>query len=154
MVKQNTKHTPRTQIDKKHLSVKLELLSKNVAKKGMFFVSKNKHDSNTFSVIDVKTKKPFLDDILTYDLAHSVANMLNRTEINALKQKRENVLRYLKRYQREVEKHIVDMMFYTHTLDTTTDADRFFITQTRLELSKSRFEQLIAKIRSGLFHSC
>jgi len=135
-------------IDKKKLSKQLETITQNVARKGMFFSIKNTQDM--FDVVDAKTQKPVIQNLLIHDLAQTCASTLNRADKNQLPRKLEHIHKNLTTYQAELEKHYNDIFFYKNTMATTDDEVRYFIIETRLDMSTQRLADIIKKLK-GIF---
>ncbi len=141
MVKQNTKHIPKsrklTAKKKKELLSKLENTVKNVSNRGMYFVVGNKQ--SFFKVIDSKDKRITYTDISIREACEVIQQILNKAtnkEIPTLIKKLNEVV---KTHQPNVDKYIMDLRFYNHTLDTTTDFDKIIITEAREQDAYGRY---------------
>lgn len=148
MANQNTSHILKTEKDKKLLSDKLEKISKKVAKKGMFFAAKNKN--HTFDIVDAKTKKPVIFDIIIHELAQTAATVLNRASQDTVKSKIKQIVVNYQKTRQEIEKHYTDIIFYKHTLSTTDDDDKYFIVETRLDMSSALLTNAIKKVQGQI----
>ena len=146
MAKSNTKYSKK--IDKKKLSKQLEVISKNVARKGMYFSAKNKSDM--YDIVDAKTQLPVIKNLIIHELAQTCANTLNKTDKNRLPHKISYMQRQLKTHSSEMEKHYNDIVFYKNTMLTTDDEMRYFIVETRLDLSTHRLGSIVKKLK-GIF---
>lgn len=147
MAKASTKHSKKN-IDKDTLSKRLEEISHNVARKGMFFSTTN--TDGTYNIVDAKTKSPVILGLLDEDLAQLCASRLNKVPQNQLQQKLMYFKRQLVKYHSELEKHYNDIFFYKNTMATTDDEVRYFIIETRLEMSTQRLADIIKKLK-GIF---
>ena len=149
MAKASTKHSKKN-IDKDTLSKRLEEISHNVARKGMFFSTTN--TDGTYNIVDAKTKSPVILGLLDEDLAQLCASRLNKVPQNQLQQKLMYFKRQLVKYHSELEKHYNDIFFYKHTLRNTNDSHKYFVVQTRLDLALQHFSKIISRLR-GIFYS-
>jgi len=143
MAKSNTKYS--RNIDKKKLSKQLELISNNVARKAMFFSAKNMYDM--YDIVDAKTQKPIIKNIIIHELAQTCANSLNRTDKNRVINKIAHIQKHLHKHRSELEKHYNDIFFYKNPMSTTSDEMRYFIVETRLDLSTHRLGHLVNKLK-------
>ena len=145
MAKQNFKSAKKP-IDKKQLATQLETISKNVAKRGMFFAAKNKQDM--YDVVDARTQNPVLQNVVVHEVAQLCASKLNKTSEASIKHSLAAIQRTLAQYQAEIDKYYNDIFFYKYTLSTTEDDMQYSIVESRLDLATQRLSNLIRKIRS------
>jgi hypothetical protein len=143
MAKSNTKYSQK--IDKKKLSKQLEVISNNVARKAMFFSAKNAFES--YDIVDARTQKPIIKDVPIHELAQICANTLNRIDKPRVNNKISHIQRHLHKHRSELEKHHTDIVFYKNTMSTTTDDMRYFIVESRLDVSTHRLSNLVNKLR-------
>lgn len=153
MVKSNTKPIPKTRKlspkKKQELLNKLENTVKNVSKRGMYFVVGNKQ--SFFKVIDSKDKRVTYTDISikeACDVIKEILNSATNKEIPVLIKKLNEVV---SKYQPQVDKLIMDLRFYNHTLDTSTDIDKIIITEARFDDAYGRYQYAKDNYISALY---
>lgn len=101
-------------MDKKKLSIKLDNLAKNVANRGVFVV--NKHPDGLFFVEEHISKKVIYSDLPIKQTAEKLCAMHNKGKsINSAKKIE------LKNLVERYFKFKNDIMFYKHTIKTTSD---------------------------------
>jgi hypothetical protein len=148
MARQNISPIAKNNINKQKLTKQLELISQNIAKKGLYFSAKNQH--NMFDIVDAKTQKPVICNVLIHEIAQLCASRLNKSPQAKLKNNIEHINRNLKEYQPDIEKYYNDIYFYKHTLSTTADETQYFIVETRLDVATQRMSNIVRKLR-GIF---
>lgn len=124
-------------MDKKKLAKKLDTLASNVAKKGIFVVTKQ---DDLFVVQEHITRRVVDQNIPMRNVAEYLCTLRNKSKtlgVNAKKDLHDLISQYFK-YQN-------DIMFYRHTLKTTKDAIKYDCTEARLHdtlarLSSTRYE--------------
>ena len=85
MVRQNTKYTRKKRLTKKQkldIANKLERTVNNVSKKGLFFKTKNKFGD--WSIVDGRTKKVLLDNILLVESANIILRTITTANVKQL----------------------------------------------------------------------
>tara|TARA_B100000902_G_scaffold56651_1_gene63470 strand:+ start:2209 stop:2721 length:513 start_codon:yes stop_codon:yes gene_type:complete len=153
MVKSNTKPIPKsrklTPKKKKELLNKLENTVKNVSKRGLYFVVGNKQ--SFFKVIDSKDKRITYTDISireACDVIQEILNSATTKDIPLLINKLNEVVR---KHQPQVDKFIMDLRFYNHTIDTTDDMDKLIITEARQQDAYGRYQHAKENYISALY---
>jgi hypothetical protein len=133
MVKLNTKPSPKpkklTAKKKKELLIKLETTVHNVANKGLYFVTGTKQ--TYFKVIDSKNKRITYTDISVLEAAEAIKEILNKANINdhAVLIKQLNLT--VAEHQKAIDKLIMDLRFYKHSMEVTTDFEKVCILEAR-----------------------
>ena len=119
-------------MNKKHLAKKLDRLASNVAKKGIFVVSKQ---NKFFVVQDHISKKVVYNEIPLKHVAEYLCKQTNKGKlVNG------NMTKSLKDLIWQYHKVTSDIMFYTHTLRTTKDPIKYDMTEARLSDARGRLE--------------
>lgn len=136
MAKQNTKSTRK--INKTSLAKKLEKTTKKVVAKSKFFVVKNKLE--LFDVVELSTKRPVFKNVGLSETANKISRTLKRTPNNNLNITVEKITDALRKHESDMMKHYNDIIFYKHTLKTTKDIERFYVTESRIEMSIGYFK--------------
>jgi len=136
MAKQNTKSTRK--INKTNLAKKLEKTTKKVVAKSKFFVVKNKLE--LFDVVELSTKRPVFKNVGLSETANKISRTLKRTPNNNLNITVEKITDALRKHESDMMKHYNDIIFYKHTLKTTKDIERFYVTESRIEMSIGYFK--------------
>jgi len=136
MAKQNTKSTRK--INKTNLAKKLEKTTKKVVAKSKFFVVKNKLE--LFDVVELSTKRPVFKNVGLSETANKISRTLKRTPNNNLNITVEKITDDLRKHESDMMKHYNDIIFYKHTLKTTKDIERFYVTESRIEMSIGYFK--------------
>lgn len=136
MAKQNTKSTRK--INKTNLAKKLEKTTKKVVAKSKFFVVKNKLE--LFDVVELSTNRPVFKNVGLSETANKISRTLKRTSNNNLNITVEKITDALRKHESDMMKHYNDIIFYKHTLKTTKDIERFYVTESRIEMSIGYFK--------------
>ena len=157
MVKQNTKYTRKKRLTKKQkldIANKLESTVNKVSKKGLFFKTKNKFGD--WSIVDGRTKKVLLDNILLVESANIILRTLTTASIKQLQKLIPTYDVTLKQYHNPLQKHLTDIVFYKHTMKTTTDTILFYATEARVDISLMKLrhcrEELHNKLEVNSLH--
>jgi len=119
-------------MNKKHLAKKLDRLASNVAKKGIFVVSKQ---NKFFVVQDHISKKVVYNEIPLRHVAEYLCKQTNKGKLvngDMTKSLRDLIWQY--------HKFTSDIMFYTHTLRTTNDPVKYDMTEARLSDARGRLD--------------
>lgn len=121
-----TKHINKsTNYNKTKLAKKLDTLASNVAKKGVFVVTKSEPGYKVINYID---KKSVIDNVPYLSMANEISDKLNKSkEPPTLEGVNYRIDRYYK--------HLNDIMFYKHTLATTKDTFKILSVGSRLQES-------------------
>ena len=133
MVKLNTKPSPKpkklTAKKKKELLTKLETTVHNVANKGLYFVSGTKQ--TFYKVIDSKNKRITYTDISVEEAADAIKEILNKATIkdHAVLIKQLNLT--VAKHQKGIDKLIMDLRFYKHSIEVTKDFEKMAIMEAR-----------------------
>jgi hypothetical protein len=118
-----TKHThKKRKYNPKFIAKKLEKLSSNVAKKGIFVVKKTKIG---FDVINYIKKEVLVADIPFSNVANNFCDSLNRDGESGVAQIKHHVHMY--------HKHNNDIVFYKHTIRTSKDTTQVFTAGVRMQ---------------------
>ena len=131
-----------TKFNKAELVNKLDQISKNVARKGIFVARQNKY--NQYDVFDYANKKLYYDNIPTKDIAQSICDRLN---------KRKNKYAIPHRSKRIIElcdnisKHNIDCLHYLHIITTTKDEFKHTALSIRLKESQLTLKHLMNDLR-------
>lgn len=136
MAKQNTKST--LKINKNNLAKSLETTTKKVIAKNKFFVVKNKHD--LFDVVELSSKTPVFKNVGLSETANMISRTLKKTPKPNLNITVEKIHDALRKHESDMMKHYNDIVFYKHTLKTTKDIERFYVTESRIEMSLGYFK--------------
>ena len=144
MAKQNTKSSLKNKFNKQEISQKLDNVAHNVAKKGLYFVAKRK--TQTFDVVDVKTKRPVFQEIPSGQVAYRIVSQLNKTEIKKCKSAVSDYTKTLNTYAHLLEKHFTDILYYRHTMETTTDMIKYDAVESRLDMSELYMQDVVDKV--------
>lgn len=119
-------------MNKKYLAKKLDRLASNVAKKGIFVVSKQ---NKFFVVQDHISKKVVYNEIPLKHVAEYLCKQTNKGKlVNG------DMTKSLKDLIWQYHKVTSDIMFYTHTLRTTKDPIKYDMTEARLSDARGRLE--------------
>lgn len=143
MAKQNTKRILRKNISKKkklEIANRLEQVVHNVSKKNIYFVVGD--NNKLYSVINGKTKKAEIVDIPIGQAAYTICSVLNKAptpKIIGLVSRCKDIVN---RYRKEIFKHINDLYFYNHTINSTKDLDKMIITESRRDISALKYKQV------------
>jgi len=152
MAKQNSKHIRN---NKKLIADKLQKAVSNVAKRNMYFVSGDK--KSFFKVVNGKNKNAEFVDIPTADSAHAIAYVLNKSTNKTLDKVKKDIQTAVDKYSPQIEKYIIDLRFYNHTLNATSDIDKIIIIESRKDLAYTRYlahkQDMRNKIYFSLTHS-
>lgn len=152
MAKQNSKHIRK---NKKYLAEKLEQAVSNVSKRNMYFVSGNK--DSFFKVVNGKNKNAEFVDIPTADSAHAIAYVLNKSTSKTIDKVKKDIQSAVDKYSAQIEKYIIDLRFYNHTLNSTSDIDKIIIIESRKDMAYTRYlahkEDMRNKIYFSLTHA-
>lgn len=120
------KHTRKNKnYNKTKLANKLDTLASNVAKKGVFIVTKSEPG---YKVINYINKKIIVDCIPFLKTANEVADQLNKSKEPLTF---ESLNRRIERYY----KHLNDIMFYKHTIRSSNDSFKIISVGSRLQES-------------------
>ena len=136
MVKQNTKYTRKKRLTKKQkldIANKLENTVNKVSKKGLFFKTKNKNGD--WTIVDGRTKKVLLDDILLVESANIILRTLTTATVKQLQKLIPTYKETLNKYHNPLQKHLTDIVFYKHTMKTTKETILFYATEARVDIS-------------------
>lgn len=136
MVKQNTKSSRK--ISKTNLAKRLEKSTKKVIAKNKFFVVKNK--SELYDVVELATKNPIFKNVGLSETANIISKTLKRTPRQNLSVTIEKIHEVLCKHENDMMKHYNDIIFYKHTLRTTKDIDKFYVIESRIEMSLGYFK--------------
>lgn len=118
-----TKHThKKRKYNPKFVAKKLEKLSSNVAKKGIFVVKKTKIG---YDIIDYIKKEVLIADIPFSKTANNFCDSLNKEGERGVAQ--------LTHHVRVYHKHMNDIMFYKHTIRTSKDTTKVFTAGVRMQ---------------------
>jgi len=157
MAKQNIKPTrkkPLTKAKKKALATKLQQTVNKVSTKGLFFKTRNR--IGDWQIVDGRNKSVVLESVLLVESANHILSSLNNSNQRQIKNLILSYTSSLKSYQREIFKHLNDIMFYKHTLKTTESLVLFHSTEARVDLSlmklKHAREELHAKLAVNTHH--
>lgn len=148
MAKQNSKHIRK---NKKYLAEKLEQAVSNVSKRNMYFVSGNK--DSFFKVVNGKNKNAEFFDIPTADSAHAIAYVLNKSTHKTLDKIKKDIQSAVDKYSPQIEKYIIDLRFYNHTIETTNDIDKIIIIESRKDLAYTRYLAHKQDLRNKIYFS-
>jgi hypothetical protein len=113
---------------KKSLVNKLDNITKNVSKRPVYVVKKQK-DGN-YALIHYFNNKILIDEIPFARSAKSLASVIHRA-----KKVDEHTLAKFRSKMDNFYKHYNDALFYKHTMSTTKDQTKFFSTEARLDLT-------------------
>lgn len=120
------KHTrKKNNYNKTKLANKLDKLASNVAKKGVFIVTKS---NPGYKVINYMNKKIVIDNVPYLKMANEIADKINKSKEPVTF---EAVNYKIERYY----KHLNDIMFYKHTIRTSNDSFKVISTGSRLQES-------------------
>ena len=122
--------------DRKQLAEKLEDLSEKVAARGIFVVRKN--DYNQWALYDYSRAIVIFDNLPNSDIANAICDSYNKNR----RYTPARVNRIIK-VCNEISKHSTDCIFYIHTIQNTTDFEKYVYTNTRLQHSKHQIKKLI-----------
>lgn len=122
--------------NKSKLANKLDTLASNVAKKGVFVVTKS---DPGYKVINYINKKVIVDYIPFLKIANEVAEQLNKSKEPLTF---ESFNRRIERYY----KHLNDIMFYKHTIKTSNDTFKVLSVGSRLQESICAFNDAKQKL--------
>ena len=118
-----TKHThKKRKYNPKFVAKKLEKLSSNVAKKGIFVVKKTK---TGYDIIDYIKKDVLVADVPFSKTANNFCNSLNKDGKTGIAE--------LTRHVNVYHKHTTDIMFYKHTIRTSKDTTKVFTAGVRMQ---------------------
>lgn len=121
-------------MDKTQLAKKIDQLASNVARKGVFVVTKK---DDCFAVQEHITKKVVANGLPTKNVAEYLCDLRNKGKelgVNAKRNLQNLVEQYFKLKN--------DIVFYKNTMKTTKDNDLFYATQARLYDAISRLESV------------
>jgi hypothetical protein len=118
-------------MNKKRLTKQLDTIATNVAKKGIFIVTKS---DDFFIVQEHITKRVVHRDLPMRGIAEYLCKMQNKG-----KSPNEHVKREIKQLVSQYFKLNNDMLFYQHTLKSTKDSTRWHATYARLHECRARF---------------
>lgn len=131
MAKQNLKSIRKK--TKQQLAEKLDTATKKVLSKNIFISVKNKQ--GLFDIIDATNKQPVFKDVYLPETARRIVTTLVKTP----KKKLQNTIKLIHsarlKYEKPVAKHYGDLIFYRHTMKTTTDTTKFYATECRAEIA-------------------
>ena len=113
---------------KKALVNKLDKITKNVSKKPVYVVKKQK-DGN-YALVHYFNNHVLIDQI---PFAKSAKNLAQ--EIHKAKNVDEHILGKFRKRMDNFYKHYTDALFYKHTMSTTKDQIKFFSTEARLDIT-------------------
>lgn len=113
--------------NKKHLAQKLDNITKNVAKRGVYVVKKV---DPGFHVVNYVTNKVYAENVPFIKVAKDICTTLNDKKVKD-KPDSQRINKLCDKFY----KHYNDIHFYKHTIYTTKDLERRLIAQTRLEES-------------------
>jgi len=113
---------------KKSIVNKLDKITKNVSKKPVYVVKKQK-DGN-YALVHYFNNKILIDEIPFARSAKSLAE-----EFHKAKCVDDRILGRFRKRMDNFYKHYNDALFYKHTMSTTKDRTRFFCTEARLDLT-------------------
>lgn len=153
MVKLNTKPSPKpkklTAKKKKELLTKLETTVHNVANKGLYFVSGTKQ--TFYKVIDSKNKRITYTDISVEEAADAIKEILNKATIkdHAVLIKQLNLT--VAKHQKGIDKLIMDLRFYKHSIEVTKDFEKMAIMEAREQDAYGKYLYLKDEYISSLF---
>lgn len=124
-------------MDKKQIAKKLDTLASNVAKKGIFVVSKQ---DNLYIVQEHITKQIIACDIPMRNVAEYICRIKNKGKdpaITAIREIRNLISKYFK--------YKSDIMYYRHTLKSSKDSFKLDAAEARLidtvaRLNYTRYE--------------
>lgn len=111
-------------MNKKKLAMQLDSIAENVARKGIFVVTK---ESDLFVVKEHVTDQVVIKDIPVRSLAEYLCNLKNKNKepsVNASRDIRGLVTLFFK--------YTTDIFFYKNTLKKTKDTSKYFATEARL----------------------
>jgi len=153
MVKLNTKPSPKpkklTAKKKKELLNRLETTVNNVASKGLYFVSGTKQ--TFFKVIDTKDKRITYTDISVSEAAEAITEILNRANIKDHAKLIKHLNLTVAKHQKGIDKLIMDLRFYKHSLDVTEDLERMHILEARMQDAYGKYLYLKDEYISNLW---
>lgn len=153
MVKSNTKPSLKpkklTAKKKKELLTKLETTVNNVANKGLYFVSGSKQ--SFYKVIDSKNRRITYTDISIEEAADAIKDILNKASIkdHAVLIKQLNLT--VSKHQKGIDKLIMDLRFYKHSLEVTEDFDKMCIIEAREQDAYGKYLYLKDEYISSLY---
>ena len=135
MAKQSTKqsHKKTTNLDKKQVAKKLETATKNVLAKGLYFSVKTKE--GLFDIINATNKKIVCKDVYLPETSRTIVTTLKSTPTKKLNPTIHLINSAIFKYQDEVAKHYNDLVFYRHTMRTTKDSEKFYVVESRADMS-------------------
>jgi|TARA_R110000744_G_scaffold83665_3_gene163831 hypothetical protein len=136
MAKQNIKQSPKGNLDNKHVAKKLETATKNVLSKGMYFSVKTK--SGEFDIVNATSRTAVCRGVYLPETARTIVTTLNSTARKKITPTLVIINTAIKKYQDDVTKHYNDLIFYKHTMRTTTDDEKFFVIESRADMSIQR----------------
>ena len=123
-----TKYTRKKRnFNKKNLAKKLDNITNNVAKRGVFVVKKT---DPGFNVVNYINNKVYVENVPFNTTAKQLCKLLNDK-----KQTDKPDATRVSRLCDKFYKHYNDIHFYKHTINTSKDLQRKLIAQTRMEES-------------------
>ena len=111
-------------MNKKNLAKQLDSIAANVARKGIYVVTK---ENDLFVVKEHVTGCVVIQDIPVRSLAEYLCNLKNKNKkpsINAARDIKDLVMLFFK--------YTTDIVFYKNTLKKTTDSTKYFATEARM----------------------
>jgi len=126
-------------MNKKSVAKKLDRLASNVAKRGIFVVSKQ---DNVFVVKDHIRGHIVIDDIPLRNVAEYLCNAKNKS-----KDPSEAVTKKLADNMKLYFKYMNDCMFYRYTLKTTKDPIKYDMTEARLDDASGRLQHIRSELQ-------
>jgi len=139
-----TKSTPKSKkFNKRDLAKRLDTLSNNVAKRGVFVVRPNKY--NEFDVFDYVNQRVYHDNFPSKSLAQQMCDRYNKNKKSVpTKSKRINEL------CKAISKHNQDCMHYMHIITTTNDDFKAEYTEIRLRESQMAMKHLLSDLQAAI----
>ena len=133
MAKQNTKQSSKGKLDNKQVAKKLETATKNVLSKGMYFSVKR--NDGYFDIVLATNRTAVCKNVYLPETARTIVTTLNTTAKRKLSPTINIMNSAIRQYQDEVSKHYNDLIFYKHTMRTTDDNEKFYVVESRADMS-------------------
>tara|TARA_Y100000389_G_scaffold159196_1_gene160907 strand:+ start:1914 stop:2378 length:465 start_codon:yes stop_codon:yes gene_type:complete len=153
MAKQSTKqsHKKTTNLDKKQVAKKLEIATKNVLANGLYFSVKTKE--GLFDIVNATNKKIVCKDVYLPETAKTIVRTLKTTPRKKLNPTIHLINTAISKYQDEVTKHYNDLVFYKHTMRTTKDSEKFYVVESRADMSMMKLRHSKDHLHSHIHSS-
>ena len=129
--------------DRKRLAEKLEDLSEKVASRGIFVVRENEYGQ--WDLYDYSQDIVIFDNLPNKDVANTICNSYNKNRKYTVPRKNRIV-----KICNQISKHSTDCIYYIHTIQNTTDYEKYVYTNTRLQTANHHIKCLMQDLNRSL----